>query len=48
MNDIDTINPFALSDDENICPSNSLNTIMNVMGILFIASFLGYLALHII
>ena len=48
MNDIDTINPLSLNERENSCHSNSINNLMNVMGILFIASFLGYLALHML
>lgn len=46
MNDIDAINPCALSDNE-ISPINPrLNNAFNILGIMFIASFLAYVAMH--
>ncbi len=48
MNEIDTINPCALSDNDIACVSPSINTAFNVLGIMFFVSFMAYLALHCI
>ncbi len=49
MNDIDTLNPCALSDLE-IWPrmSRALNAATNVAGVMFLVSFLVYVAMHLI
>lgn len=46
MNDIETINPCEFSDGEIVTISPRLNTAFNVLGIMFIVSFLVYVALH--
>jgi hypothetical protein len=48
MNDIDTINPCALSDNDIAHISPRLNTAFNILGVMFFVSFLGYVALHCI
>ena len=46
MNDIDAINPCALSDNEIVTVGPALNKLFNLTGIAFLISCLGYLMLH--
>ena len=47
MTDIKTPNPCALGDNDFApCASPNLNWASNLVGIIFLASFLTYLALH--
>ena len=46
MNDIDTINPCALDDNEIASVGPRFNAAFNVLGVMFFVTFLGYVALH--
>ncbi len=46
MNDIDTINPCALHDNEIPHVNPRLNSAFNILGIMFLVSFLAYVAMH--
>ena len=46
MNDIDTINPCALSDNDITTLSPALNRAFNITGITFLATGLLYLLAH--
>ena len=48
MNDIDTINPCALGDNEISHINPRLNNAFNILGIMFLVSFLAYVAMHCI
>ena len=48
MNDIDTINPCALDDNEIASVGVRTNKVFNVLGVMFFVTFLGYVALHCI
>ena len=47
MNEIDNTKPCALNDSDLSNRKSVLNTTMNVIGVMFITSFLGYLAMHL-
>jgi len=46
MNDIDKINPCALSDNDIAYSTPWLNNLFNIVGILFFVTFLGYVTVH--
>lgn len=46
MNDIDNINPCAFSDEDFGAVGSRLNTVFNVVGIMFLLTTLTYLTLH--
>ena len=46
MNDIDTINPCALSDQEIVTVGPALNKLFNLAGIAFLLTCLVYLVMH--
>ncbi len=46
MNDIDTINPCALRDNEIPHVNPRVNSAFNILGIMFLVSFLAYVAMH--
>lgn len=46
MNNIDNINPCALSDNEMLNVGPRLNTVFNILGVMFFVVILIYLALH--
>lgn len=46
MNDIDTINPCALDDNEFSQINPRLNSAFNILGIMFLVSFLAYVAMR--
>lgn len=46
MNDIKTANPCALNDNDFACASPCLNWVSNIVGMIFLVSFLAYLAMH--
>ena len=48
MNDIDSINPCALSDSDFAGVSPRIKTAFNIVGIMFFITIIGYLAFHCI
>ncbi len=46
MNNIDTSNPRTTQHGKMACAGTGINVVFNIMGILFLTSFLTYLAVH--
>lgn len=44
MNDINNLNPCELGDSNLASPR--VNKLFNIVGVLFIATFLGYITMH--